>query len=237
MHARAANRPHRWNTSLHVTRPALLGTHSHELAEHGDQRQQVIDEADKLLNQSFQDWLAKVLAAVQRPYNLYLPLVTSGQEIYPLEDPPAGGCTTTPIVLRGLQSEFRTDYDEPRHSSCQKLLFSATLTSDPGKIASLGLRDPKYFIVRENVTGATGSHHAVSENFSMPTNLTVSFHSVPPLGDFYRRRRKGTYDRMRSLPETPNTLLSRARLPSRQCASVHEISGVYHAPRQTFRVV
>ena len=75
---------------------------------------------------------------------------------------------------------FRTDYDEPMHSSCQKLLFSATLTNDPGKIASLGLQDPKYFIVRETATAPTDSHHAVSENFGMPANLTVGFSSAPP---------------------------------------------------------
>ena len=74
---------------------------------------------------------------------------------------------------------FRTDYDEPMHSSCQKLLFSATLTSDPGKLASLGLRDPKYFIVRDTATGPIDGRHAVSESFSMPVNLTVGFSSAP----------------------------------------------------------
>jgi len=75
---------------------------------------------------------------------------------------------------------FRADYDEPIHSSCQKLLFSATLTSDPGKIASLGLRDPKYFIVRDTTTGPTDSHHVVSENFGMPASLTVGFSPASP---------------------------------------------------------
>jgi len=74
---------------------------------------------------------------------------------------------------------LRTDYDEPMHSPCQKLLFSATLTNDPGKIASLGLRDPKYFIVRETASGPTDNHHVASENFSMPANLTVGFSSAP----------------------------------------------------------
>jgi ATP-dependent RNA helicase DDX51/DBP6 len=53
------------------------------------------------------------------------------------------------------------------------------LTSDPGKIASLGLRDPKYFVIRETTTGAADSHRVVSESFSMPANLTVGFHSAP----------------------------------------------------------
>ena len=90
---------------------------------------------------------------------------------------------------------FKTDYDEPMHSSCQKLLFSATLTNDPGKIASLGLQDPKYFVVRETAAGLMDNHHVVSENFSMPANLTVGFSSAP-----HRKKSKvmheGTHDRV-----------------------------------------
>lgn len=110
-----------------------------------------------------------------------------------LEDPSGGSGATALPLSHEPQNEFRTDYDEPMHSSCQKLLFSATLTSDPGKIASLGLRDPKYFVVREIVSDATDTHHAVSENFSMPTNLTVSFLSAPPPKVFLKW---GTKERM-----------------------------------------
>ncbi|KAF9649855.1 DEAD-domain-containing protein [Thelephora ganbajun] len=137
-----------------------------------DLRFLVIDEADKLLDKSFQDWLTKVLAVIQRPYHLYLPPTTPRRGFHLLENPSADSGVTASPISHESYSEFRTDYDEPKHSPCQKLLFSATLTSDPGKIASLGLRDPKYFIVRETATGATDSHHPVSKNFSMPANLT-----------------------------------------------------------------
>lgn len=112
-----------------------------------------------------------MLAAVQCPYDSYLPLIS--KRFHPLEDPLAADGAITSLDLPEHPNEFKTDYDEPTHSSCQKLLLSATLTSDPGKIASLGLRDPKYFVVREYASGATGGHHVVSENFSMPTNLAV----------------------------------------------------------------
>jgi len=92
-----------------------------------------------------------------------------------------GGDATTSLVPYQPCGMFRTDYDEPIRSSCQKLLFSATLTSDPGKIASLGLQDPKYFVVRDTATGPMDGHHVVSENFSMPANLSVGFSSAPPL--------------------------------------------------------
>ncbi|CAE6417686.1 unnamed protein product [Rhizoctonia solani] len=93
----------------------------------------VIDEADRLITQSFQDWLAHVLEATQ-PSKLNFPV---------------------------------TELDEPYHSSCQKLLFSATLTHDPSKIVPLGLRDPRYFVVGDQ-TGVG----AEEETFAFPDTLT-----------------------------------------------------------------
>ncbi|KAG9128085.1 ATP-dependent RNA helicase dbp6 [Ceratobasidium sp. 392] len=93
----------------------------------------VIDEADRLITQSFQDWLAHVLDATQPP---------------PSDFPP-------------------TELDEPQASSCQKLLFSATLTHDPSKIVPLGLRDPRYFVVGEQASAG-----AVEETFAFPTTLS-----------------------------------------------------------------
>ena len=64
---------------------------------------------------------------------------------------------------------------EKRAISCQKLLFSATLTRDPGKTAALELRDPKYFVIQEREMGADGSGvlSLVMEKFSMPATLKV----------------------------------------------------------------
>lgn len=58
---------------------------------------------------------------------------------------------------------------------CQKLLFSATLTRDPGKIAALHLTSPKYFIVGSGKTDAIeASADATGQQFAIPTSLTVS---------------------------------------------------------------
>lgn len=71
--------------------------------------------------------------------------------------------------------DHRFDVDEVKESSCQKLLFSATLTRDPGKLASLNLRDPKYFIVQSKTEeGGIDAPSLVSEQFTMPSTLTVS---------------------------------------------------------------
>jgi ATP-dependent RNA helicase DDX51/DBP6 len=59
---------------------------------------------------------------------------------------------------------------EKKETSCQKLLFSATLTRDPGKIAALELRDPKYFVLRDSKEGVLD---VAMERFSMPATLTV----------------------------------------------------------------
>jgi ATP-dependent RNA helicase DDX51/DBP6 len=71
------------------------------------------------------------------------------------------------------ESDFRTDVDETKVSSCQKLLFSATLTRDPGKVAALNLRNPKYFIVQSPIEGLSDTADIV-EKFNMPATLTVS---------------------------------------------------------------
>jgi len=87
--------------------------------------------------------------------------------------PSADGLAPTFLHLH-TESDFRTDFDDRKESSCQKLLFSATLTRDPGKVAALNLRDPKYFIVQSHVEGHQTIDFAM-EKFTMPATLTVSF--------------------------------------------------------------
>ncbi|KAH8118225.1 DEAD-domain-containing protein [Phellopilus nigrolimitatus] len=110
----------------------------------------VIDEADRLLAQSFQDWLAQVLAALRPP--------------------------TRSTSIDG-------DVDDPKHASCQKLLFSATLTRDPARIAALGLRDAKYFVVQgRSGEGADGEDAVAAlgtEEFAMPEGLKEHYLTIP----------------------------------------------------------
>ena len=80
----------------------------------------------------------------------------------------------SPAFLHLLSNSLnlRTDIDEKKESSCQKLLFSATLTRDPGKIAALDLRDPKYFIIQSQ-SGEGGVTDLAMDKFTMPATLTV----------------------------------------------------------------
>ncbi|KAF9230584.1 P-loop containing nucleoside triphosphate hydrolase protein [Melanogaster broomeanus] len=127
----------------------------------------VIDEADRLLSQSFQDWLVQVLAAIHHRI--------PSEDVFesPSNDPhlvPSNG-SLAPAFLRPLSE---VDVSERKEPSCQKLLFSATLTRDPGKLTSLGLREPKYFVVQNQVGGIdAGPLDLVSERFTMPATLTV----------------------------------------------------------------
>ncbi|KAL1750782.1 P-loop containing nucleoside triphosphate hydrolase protein [Schizophyllum commune] len=131
----------------------------------------VIDEADRLLAQSFQGWLSTVLAATTQANT---PSPSSLDSSLPRADAAA------PHVVPALDfPDVLSRQPERPRSSCQKLLFSATLTQDPGKLAALNLHNPKYFIVRskakrETVTSGILPDVAdvVMERFSMPEGLT-----------------------------------------------------------------
>ncbi|EJF64658.1 DEAD-domain-containing protein [Dichomitus squalens LYAD-421 SS1] len=166
----------------------------------------VIDEADRLLAQSFQDWLAQVLAATRPPRasddsgaSLSSELTTASINLAARGRPHPDSLSPTFLhLLRGVHY-VRTDYDEKKEPSCQKLLFSATLTRDPAKIAALGLRQPKYVVVQSPKTSAASKEEGVldfvMEKFTMPATLTehmvVCESSVKPLMLFHLVHARG----------------------------------------------
>jgi len=129
----------------------------------------VIDEADRLLAQSFQDWLTQVLAATRPPAHVEAGAVSEEASI-PYPD------ALSPAFLHLLRggAAVHTDLDEKRECSCQKLLFSATLMNDPGRIAALELRSPRYVVVQSSSESQeSGVLDVVMEKFSIPTTLRV----------------------------------------------------------------
>lgn len=132
----------------------------------------MIDEADRLVTETFHDWLAQVLAATHpAPSQIRLDATTSEGHLVPRCDAlhPAW------IPYSARLSIVTTDVHETKRSSCQKLLFSATLTRDPSKIAALNLTDPKYFVVGSgsSVGISEGSDGIVGETFTFPAGLKV----------------------------------------------------------------
>ena len=135
----------------------------------------MVDEADRLLAQSFQDWLAQVLASTR-------PKPTAEDTVsVPVSAEISSVGAMAPAFCHQLQgpSSLSTALDEKKEPSCQKLLFSATLTRDPSKIAALNLREPKYFIVQKSTKEVedVAEHDimdVITEKFTMPASLKVS---------------------------------------------------------------
>lgn len=200
---------------------------------HSVRRIQVIDEADRLLSQSFQNWLAQVLAAIHWRPSESISSPTKLSPEYPL---PPDCDSLAPACLSFDHLEYsQVDFAEQRHFSCQKLLFSATLTQDPGKLASLGLRNPKYFIVQGHADdGSDGApSHLVSERFAMPTTLTVRTFRASLNLVRVNLCGSGTYGRLRSITETSHSDSPFPQPECAQCLGFHQIIGI-HLPACLF---
>ncbi|KAF9113661.1 ATP-dependent RNA helicase dbp6 [Mortierella sp. AM989] len=129
----------------------------------------VIDEADRLLNQSFQDWLYHILKAIHPSPERKL-LGADGSETIRVKTDQYGFPTHDAIAPGFLSSYFKlpeSDVEDPKALSVQKLLFSATLTRNPAKIASLQLSDPQYVAVQEG--GPDGDD---KQKYTTPAGLT-----------------------------------------------------------------
>merc|ERR1711939_171277 len=148
----------------------------------------VIDEADRLLNQSFNDWLSTVLSSIE-----VSPLQTTDDDGE--EDDNAVGIeeqgnvvgtadSVAPALLSRTFRQAQTDLDTKSLPSTQKLLFSATLTRDPAQIAALHLHNPIYLAVTESRGASTAVNGLEADDtaalieserhFSLPAGLKES---------------------------------------------------------------
>ncbi|KAG7089878.1 hypothetical protein E1B28_011516 [Marasmius oreades] len=142
----------------------------------------VIDEADRLLAQSYQDWLIQILAATRPPkpsaHYLLEDLVKDANSLWEKAQSRsrARHDALNPAFLHLLPyPDCPSFLPEKKEISCQKLLFSATLTRDPAKLASLELRDPKYFVVHRTPEKGDVLDNSVldvvTERFTFPETL------------------------------------------------------------------
>jgi ATP-dependent RNA helicase DDX51/DBP6 len=124
----------------------------------------VLDEADRLLHQSFQNWTELVMREISNPKVLQSPpniadLLHSTEEL--------------PIIgQRHIDRLFRDS--APTARPVRKLIFSATLTHDLGKLASLHIRDPDIIsVVAEAQTSNQNPAEETGDDaiFSLPTTL------------------------------------------------------------------
>lgn len=137
----------------------------------------VCDEADRLLNQSYQNWIHRVVeAASVGPKRLLSNLRDCSVD---------GSNTIDPVTWRrdqgGVDQTTDAQRDNLDTSVCRpvqlrKLLFSATMTKDPRKLASLGLINPKHFDAHHlneqtKLPGQIGTGQA---SYSLPETLRES---------------------------------------------------------------
>lgn len=111
----------------------------------------VIDEADRLLDQSFQEWVEVLQTAMSSQSNKYTP-----------------GKPFRPVFLSphlGLRPD----------GWVRKVVLSATLTRDLQKLGSLNLRNPKLVLVEEATVEQAGGEEikkdSASGNFTLPPTL------------------------------------------------------------------
>lgn len=128
----------------------------------------VIDEADRLLSQSYHGWIARVFDNSQAAArNITMQDSVASQSASELVADPitwrlSDGALTTGIAGSGSKNSLC------RPVQLRKLLYSATLTKDPQKLAALKLVNPKHF----NAHHLTESgRQASSALYSMPEQL------------------------------------------------------------------
>jgi ATP-dependent RNA helicase DDX51/DBP6 len=141
----------------------------------------IVDEADRLLSQSYHNWIDRVIDATRSAsVAAWREIVANDNKLPPLQvEPDHGSFVVEPITWRrggamGDDSEFNNNdsYFAPAASVCRpvqlrKLLVSATLTRDPQKLAALRLVNPKHFDVHQ----LTSTGDRDSNKYSMPDGL------------------------------------------------------------------
>lgn len=133
----------------------------------------VIDEADRLLDQNFQDWLPEVLRSAQSQ--------SIPSELGLSHDAVSFRANALPVTL-AMGLDFWA-------TPLRKLLFSATLTKNPAKLAQIHLNNPVYLAVTVD-----------KEKYTVPADLEVldnwastMFISFVGKSDCCRGRIKGSH--------------------------------------------
>ncbi|GAA6046760.1 hypothetical protein JCM3770_005628, partial [Rhodotorula araucariae] len=145
----------------------------------------VVDEADRLLTQSFHDWLPTVLSALKPSFSAAA-LAEKENDADPMggrterrakrrEGGPRQADALAPAWwdAEGKPGRVASDLDERCQPSCQKLLFSATLSRDPAKIDALHLHRPVYISVEDALDPHAEDEGIDSElKFTFPAELS-----------------------------------------------------------------
>jgi ATP-dependent RNA helicase DDX51/DBP6 len=135
----------------------------------------VIDEADRLLNQSYHSFVSRVMSAAHAP-SVNARRRIDDQEKHGLQHSWDGtSFIIDPITWRrdedgdaGMSSSASMGSSVCQKVQLRKLLFSATMTKDPQKLAALGLVNPKHFDAHR----LRDRQETRTQRYSMPSSLT-----------------------------------------------------------------
>lgn len=160
----------------------------------------VIDEADRLVNQPYQNWVGRVLEASNSSNRFGSSLnhdTTLSEYIKsPLQVAPDGftfvvdpithrsAGSSVPVVRHGEKDQANTGGELVsgmfgRPVPLRKMLFSATLTQDPQKLAVLGLKNPKHFDANRIKRMAFAKEQQNGDNNGEVENIKAGSYSVP----------------------------------------------------------
>ena len=140
----------------------------------------VIDEADRLLNQSYQGWIHRVTTAATSSN-------TIGHQTNPTHQATfrnGVSLALDPVTWRKSMTNDRSTSiaaSVSRPVPLRKMLFSATLTRDPQKLASLGLVNPKHFDAHHlNVKAGMEAKGGGGMGMDHHVHASTQRYSVPP---------------------------------------------------------
>ncbi|KAJ2335984.1 ATP-dependent RNA helicase dbp6, partial [Coemansia sp. RSA 2681] len=125
----------------------------------------VMDEADRLLSETYQEWLPKVQSFIEAPAS---PSSQGTASDVPVPD----ACTSR-------DPESKLDLLARPPPRIQKLLFSATLTQDPAKIARLKLVRPLYISIADEGKKDQGAAAVGAATYTFPSTLIEYYASCP----------------------------------------------------------
>ncbi len=131
----------------------------------------VIDEADRLVNQSYQNWIRRVVkAASAGPEQL---AKNRGSKFDLGELDPVTWRRDVDVGEVAYCDQAPIDISVCRPVQLRKLLFSATLTKDPRKLASLGLVNPKHFDAHHLQARSSENANVTNQtSYSLPERLS-----------------------------------------------------------------
>ena len=137
----------------------------------------VIDEVDRLLDQSFQDWITKLFDFIgkdeEHPKSLSLYSCLTANDMFPC----AISDSKLDILIPVPHSPSSFHSATAGHCKVQKLLFSATIPQNPEKLALLKLYSPKLFTTAVIQDGSTADEvNNYAGRFALP--LTLKEYSI-----------------------------------------------------------